>query len=91
MSKLIKTDYNCSQAALLIEKKQTGTLSFLEMLELRIHLASCPACRLSLQQNVLIKGMIQELFHDPVNKNLVLDEDFVQDLHDHFEKDLYKQ
>ncbi len=91
MSKLIKTDYSCGQAAILIEKKQTGMLTFLEMLELRIHLAGCSSCRSSVHQNVLIHGMIQEIFHESNFKELVLDEDFRRDLQEHLELDVFKQ
>jgi len=91
MSKLIKTDHNCGQAAMLMEKKYKGSLSFLEMLELRIHLAGCSACRSAMQQHVLIHGMIQEIFHETNGKDLVLDEDFIRDLNRHLELDVYKQ
>ena len=91
MSKLIKTDYNCGQAAILMEKKSKSSLSFLQMLELRIHLAGCSACRSTMQQHVMIQGMIQEIFHETNGKDLILDEDFVRDLHEHLDLDIYKQ
>lgn len=61
------------------------------MLELRIHLAGCAACRSSVHQNVLIKGMIQEVFYDSRSRDLILDEDFRRDLEDHLNLDVFKQ
>lgn len=67
--------YNCRQATLLIEKKQSIKLSLREKLELKLHLAGCSICRTYERQSVLLNQMLHRLLNKPQGK-LQLDADF---------------
>ncbi len=44
----------------MIEKKQTGKISVREKLELKIHLAVCPCCRVFEQQSIGINKLVHQ-------------------------------
>lgn len=67
--------YNCRQATLLIEKKQTIKLSLREKLELKIHLAGCSICRTYERQSILINQMMHRLLNK-AEGDISLDADF---------------
>ncbi len=87
MNELKKIIYNCKKATLLIEKKQVGTLTLRERLELRIHLAGCDVCKLFQKQSIIINRMIRQLFHGASNE-IKLGNDFKMTLQDRIEKEL---
>ncbi|QKJ30489.1 hypothetical protein HQ865_12215 [Mucilaginibacter mali] len=68
--------YNCRRATLLIEKKQSVSLSLREKLELKIHLAGCSICRTYERQSILISQMMHRLFNNKPTGELRLDPDF---------------
>ena len=74
-----KIAYNCKRATLLIEKKQIGNISMREKLELKIHLACCPACGVFERQSKLINKLVHDLFDEPqVTSDIKLDDDFIK-------------
>ena len=61
---------------MLIEKKQAGSLTVREKLELKVHLAGCSGCRMFEQQSILIDKLVGDLFHEPqVTGGIELEED----------------
>ncbi|MBC7587994.1 MAG: zf-HC2 domain-containing protein [Chitinophagaceae bacterium] len=52
MKKLL--NITCAIATLLVSKKEDGKLSFLEKIQLRLHLSICSFCRLFAKQSFLI-------------------------------------
>ncbi len=68
--------YNCRRATLLIEKKQSVSLSLREQLELRIHLAGCSICRTYEQQSLLINQMMHRLLTAGGTGEVGLDSDY---------------
>ena len=91
MSNLKKIIYNCKQATFLIEKKSIKRLSFRETVELRIHLYGCSFCRLFSKQSKVINEMVQELFHNSMQSNIRLDDDFKKELQDRIEEELNRK
>ncbi|MFA6245367.1 MAG: hypothetical protein WC615_00410 [Mucilaginibacter sp.] len=90
-SELKKIAYNCKKATFLIEKKQIGTISMREKLELKIHLAGCSVCRIFEQQSLVINKMVHDLFHEPEpNEHIKLDDKFKKELQQRIEKKLDK-
>ena len=85
---LKKIANNCKKATYLIEKKLTDRISFLEELELKIHLTGCSVCRTFEKQSVLINRMVKELFHGQSQEEKVLDEQFKADLQNQIEQKL---
>lgn len=84
MKKELKTDieriaYNCRQATLLIEKKQSIELTQREKLELKIHLAGCYICRVYEQQSILINSMLTKLLKGNL-QDIKLDSTFKKNL-----------
>jgi len=86
-----KIAYNCKKATFLIEKKQIGTISLREKLELKIHLAGCSVCRIFEQQSTKINEMVKNLFHtNNQQEEIKLDEDFKKAMQERIEKELNK-
>ncbi len=86
-----KIAYNCKKATFLIEKKQIGTISPREKLELKIHLAGCSVCRIFEQQSIKINEMVKNLFHtNNQQEEIKLDEDFKKAMQERIEKELNK-
>lgn len=86
-----KIAYNCKKATFLIEKKQIGTISPREKLELKIHLAGCSVCRIFEQQSIKINEMVKNLFHtNSQQEEIKLDEDFKKAMQERIEKELNK-
>lgn len=86
-----KIAYNCKKATFLIEKKQIGTISLREKLELKIHLAGCSVCRIFEQQSIKINEMVKNLFHTHnQQEEIKLDEDFKKAMQERIEKELNK-
>ncbi len=85
-----KIAYNCKQATFLIEKKQVGTLTLREKLELKIHLAGCSVCRVFEQQSIAINKMVKGLFHASQHGEMKLDETFKNELQERIEGELNK-
>ena len=90
MGALKKIQYNCKKATFLIEKKLIGQITLREQLELRIHLLGCSVCRIYQKQTIKISEMIRQLFHNAVNKETKLDDEFKKDLQDRIEEELNK-
>lgn len=90
MGALKKIQYNCKKATFLIEKKLIGRITLREQLELRIHLLGCSVCRVYQKQTIKISEMIRQLFHNAVNKETKLDDEFKKDLQDRIEEELNK-
>jgi len=63
MNKFKQIQYNCCKATFLIEKRTIKPLTFVERIELRIHLAGCSVCRTYQQQSKLIGEMVQQILH----------------------------
>ncbi len=87
MSKLREIQYNCKKATYLIEKRMLDKITFREKIELRIHLAGCSVCRLFDQQSQIINKLTRQLFHDR-SKNITLDDEYKNQLHQQIEKEL---
>lgn len=86
-----KIAYNCKKATFLIEKKQIGTISPREKLELKIHLAGCSVCRIFEQQSIKINEMVKNLFHtNNQQEEIKLDEAFKKAMQERIEKELNK-
>lgn len=52
----LKQKIDCKEASFLISKKQETSLSLYEILQLRLHLIACDACRLfQLQTNTVLQ------------------------------------
>jgi ABC-type uncharacterized transport system ATPase subunit len=90
MNKLKQIQYNCKKATFLIEKKQIGTITLREKMELRIHLAGCVICRIFQQQSILINKTVKELFQLPQYKNMKLGDDFKKKLQQRIDEELTK-
>jgi hypothetical protein len=82
MNRLKKIQYDCRKATFLIEKKQHGSLTVREWLELKIHLAGCSVCRIFQRQSIVINRMIRSLFHSPDAKEIKMDEPFKREMQD---------
>ncbi|WP_232324588.1 hypothetical protein [Pedobacter cryoconitis] len=82
--------YNCRKATFLIEKKQLTVLTLREKIELRIHLSGCSFCRLFQKQSIGINKMVYELFHQAVNREIRLDDDYKKKLQERIEEQLDK-
>lgn len=78
MNRYTKIKYNCRQATYLIEKKQYGYLSVREIIELYIHLITCPFCRLYKRQTRVIARFLRRLFNR--KKSDVMDTGFKERL-----------
>ena len=90
-SELKKIAYNCKKATFLIEKKQIGSISMREKLELKIHLAGCSVCRIFEQQSIVINKLVHDLFHEPKPNELIkLDDNFKRELQQRIEEKLNK-
>ncbi|MGZ3872687.1 MAG: hypothetical protein ACXVJD_07200 [Mucilaginibacter sp.] len=90
-SELTKIAYNCKKATFLIEKKQIGSISKREKLELKIHLAGCSVCRIFEQQSIIISRLVHDLLHVPKPDELIkLDDDFKRKLQHRIEEKLDK-
>ncbi len=75
MSKKKNIISNCEKVTLLIEKKQSGPLSLMDNLYMKIHLANCEVCRTYQKQSAVINYMADQILKDtPIT--LKLDEDF---------------
>jgi predicted anti-sigma-YlaC factor YlaD len=90
MGPLKKIQYNCKKATFLIEKKLIGHITFREQIELRIHLLGCSVCRIYQKQTGKINEMVRQLFHNAVNADTQLDDNFKKDLQDRIEEELNK-
>ena len=92
MKNLLKNiAYNCKKATLLIERKQVGSITIREKLELKVHLAGCSACRMFEQQSILINKLVHDLFHKPqATEGTKLDNDFKKKMEDQIMEKLEK-
>jgi hypothetical protein len=88
MGPLKKITHNCKKATFLIEKKLIGRITLREQLELGIHLFGCSVCRIYQKQTLKINEMIRQLFHNAVNRETKLDDEFIKDLQDRIEEEL---
>ena len=66
----------------MIEKKQHGSITIRERLELKIHLAGCSVCRLFQRQSLAINRMIHSILHSPELKDIKMDEPSKRNLQD---------
>lgn len=83
---LKKIAYNCRKATFLIEKKQIGTLTSQEKIELKIHLAGCSVCRIFEKQSININRVVKNLFNNPKHHEPGLDENFKKVLQERIEQ-----
>jgi len=90
-SEIKKIAYNCKKATFLIEKKQVGSITIREKLELKIHLAGCSVCRIFEQQSIVINKLVHDLFHEPKVNEFKLDDDFKRELQVRIEEKLDKE
>ncbi len=91
MNYLKRIIYGCDKATMTIEKKLvTGSLTFREKFELRIHFIGCSVCRLYSRQSHIINELVKQLLHSNPPANTKLDDDFKKDLQDRIEKELNK-
>ncbi|GAA3936592.1 hypothetical protein GO495_13840 [Chitinophaga oryziterrae] len=88
MNRLKKIVYNCHKATFLIEKKQIGTITLREKIELKIHLAGCVICRIFQQQSILINRTVKELFQ---HRQMKLEDDFKKQLQQRIDEELTNQ
>ena len=90
MSYLKKIIHNCKKATFLIDKKEMGSISLREHIELRIHLIGCSFCRLYGKQSKAINKMVRELFQSAMQRGPQLDDDFKKELQEKIEEELNK-
>ncbi|SEW36127.1 hypothetical protein SAMN05428988_4448 [Chitinophaga sp. YR573] len=90
MNRLKKIAYNCKKATFLIEKKQIGTITLREKIELKIHLSGCVICRIFQQQSILINRTVKNLFQLPQYKTMKLEDDFKKELQQRIDKEIKK-
>jgi len=90
-SELKKIAYNCKKATFLIEKKQIGSISMREKMELKIHLAGCSVCRIFEQQSIVINKLVHDLFHEPKLSEFKLDDKYKNELQDRILEKLGKE
>jgi len=86
MRKRRKIATDCEKATFLIEKSESGLLSFRENLELHIHLAGCSVCRIFQQQSRLINVMAKNIFKMSAAGEAKLDKQFKQELQENIEE-----
>lgn len=87
-SKLRKIAYNCHKATFLIEKKQIGTITLKEKIELQIHLASCSICQTFMKQSLVINQMVRNIIYTRQSTQSTLEEPFKKQLQDRIEERL---
>jgi hypothetical protein len=85
MNRLKKILYNCNKATFLIEKKQIGTITLREKIELRIHLTGCVICRIFQRQSILINHTVKELFQ---HRQMKLGDDFKKQLQQRIDEEI---
>ena len=90
MSYLKKIIHNCKKATFLIDKKEMGSISLREHIELRIHLIGCSFCRIYGKQTRAINKMVRELFQSAMQPDTKLDDTFKKELQDKIEEELNK-
>lgn len=80
--------YNCRKATFLMEKKQIGSITIREKLELKIHLAGCSVCRVFEKQSRTINRLVKNIFKDPQHDEPGLDENFKKILNERIKEKL---
>ena len=90
MSALRKIQYNCKKATFLIEKRLIDRITFLEAIELRIHLAGCSVCKIFDKQSRMINTMVKQFFNDSTPVEIRLDDVYKKVLHNLIEDKLNK-
>jgi hypothetical protein len=90
MSYLKKIIHNCKKATYLIDKKEMGSISLREHIELRIHLIGCSFCRIYGKQSRAINKMVRELFRSATQPGTKLDDNFKKNLQEKIEEELNK-
>lgn len=88
MGPIKKIRYNCRKATYLIEKKQISTITFVERIELVIHLAGCSICRTFEKQSKLINQVVKDLFRSSVTPPTQLDEEYKRNLQTRIDEQL---
>ena len=78
-AELTKIAYNCRKATFLIEKQQTGKITWREKLELKLHLTGCAICVTFMSQSAAINQMAKKLANKDANA-LKLDDGFKEQL-----------
>lgn len=91
MGPLKKIAWNCRKATFLIEKKQIGSITLRERLELKIHLAGCSVCRIFQKQSILINQMVKQLFQSSGGEHVHLDENYKRELQSRIDEELNKE
>ena len=80
--------YNCRRATFLIEKKQLGSLTLRERLELKIHLTGCSVCRMFQRQSILINRLIKDIFRTAPSGERKLDDYYKNQWQDQIDEKL---
>ena len=86
-----KISNNCKKATFLIDKKNLEGISFLQHMELRIHLAGCSICRLYQKQSQAIDKLVDNFYHTNTSTEFALDEEFKEFLEKAISKELKKK
>ena len=88
MNEIKNIAYNCKKATFLIEKKQIGSISMREKIELEIHLSGCSICRTFQKQSAIINKMVKGLFLSSWHQPPKLDENFKTKLQERINSEL---
>ncbi|KXB96819.1 MAG: hypothetical protein AA908_10180 [Chlorobi bacterium NICIL-2] len=54
---------SCDRATFLIEKQSTDSLSWIEWMQLKLHVSMCAACRAYGKQSRMIDRLLKKYFH----------------------------
>ena len=86
-----KISNNCKKATFLIDKKNLEGISFLQHMELQVHLVGCSICRLYQKQSQAIDKMVDNIYHTNTSTEFALDERFKEFLDRTILKELKKK
>lgn len=81
---------NCKKATWLIDQKNLEGISFLQHIELRMHLAGCSVCRLYAQQSQVLDQLVGKFYKRHKGDEPALNEDFKDALEKIISKELKK-
>lgn len=82
---------NCKKATFLIDKKNLEGISFLQQMELRIHLTGCSICRLYQKQSQAIDKLAGNFYTTNTSVEFTLDKEFKKALEKNILRELKKK
>jgi hypothetical protein len=88
---LKKNAWDCKKTTFLIEKKDAGSLTIREKLELKIRLAGCSLRKIFQEQSIMINKVINWVFYQPKHNKFKLDDKFKRQLQDRINEKLEKK